>query len=419
MGKVYLTNEKGTILVVSILILAVLSLIGAAATMTSSIEMNIAGNQKTSKEAFYAAEAGIEHAKALLLQGTVSDAGSEDDPDWNSGNSYTTPGFDNIFTIMHKVEDGNVVTDSKGNPLYVVSSIGNSSRNAQKQIEAVLGLTYPTPFDFGVFGDQGVTFRGNGEVDSYNSNQGSYSQTKGSNGDIGTNVTADAVIDLHGNARVNGDAVVGPGGDPDIAISDPKGGITGEKSAADNEKDLTALTIPEGVSLTGSYSLSGNNQDNWTEGTYDYDSISISGNGILTLDGDITIYVSELRITGNGGIQITEGSSVTIYFTDSLDISGNGIANSSQLPPNLLIYGTETATEVKISGNAHLKGAIYAPEADIRVTGNGNIYGSVVGDTVRITGNGDVHYDEALADIQLDNVKPDDIIVVSWLEEYY
>ena len=415
---VYVLNEKGAALLIALTIMLALTLLGAAATMTSSIEINIAGNQRKSIKAFYAADAGIEHAKALLFDGTVSDAGSQNDPNWNNGNSYTSWGFDNTFTILHKLEGGNVALDSKGNPLYVVSSTGNSLNSALQQIEAVMKLTYSSAFDFGVFGDEGITLNGNGEVDSYDSDLGSYSATQGTNVDVGTNAIGANAIDLNGNASIKGNAVVGPGGNTGTDISINGGAeITGNKQVASHEKDLTPPTPPTTPFLSTNYSLTANNQDIWNGGTtHDYDSITISGNAKLTINGDVTIYVSDLSISANAFIDIASGGSLTIYFTNSLSIGGNGIMNNNQTPSDLLIYGTQTAANISISGNGDLYGAIYAPEADISVTGNGDIYGSLAGNTVTISGNGDVHYDEALADIQ-DHSQPEDIVLISWREK--
>ncbi|OQY48410.1 MAG: hypothetical protein B6240_04725 [Desulfobacteraceae bacterium 4572_87] len=52
-----LTNEDGTILVISLIILALASMIGVAATMTASIELQISGNDMRYAENFYKAEA--------------------------------------------------------------------------------------------------------------------------------------------------------------------------------------------------------------------------------------------------------------------------------------------------------------------------------------------------------------------------
>jgi type IV pilus assembly protein PilX len=64
--KHLLKNEKGSVLVISMLILVLLTLIGTAAITTSTIETEIAGNERFQKRTFYAAEAGLGHAMATL-----------------------------------------------------------------------------------------------------------------------------------------------------------------------------------------------------------------------------------------------------------------------------------------------------------------------------------------------------------------
>jgi hypothetical protein len=52
-----LNNENGSALLISLLILGLLTLLGIFATNTTNIELQIAGNDKLHKVAFYAAEA--------------------------------------------------------------------------------------------------------------------------------------------------------------------------------------------------------------------------------------------------------------------------------------------------------------------------------------------------------------------------
>ena len=49
-------NEEGAVLVLCLITLVLLTLIGVSATTTSRLEVEISGNDKTYKEAFYAAE---------------------------------------------------------------------------------------------------------------------------------------------------------------------------------------------------------------------------------------------------------------------------------------------------------------------------------------------------------------------------
>lgn len=60
-------DEKGMVLVVGLLLVSVLLLLGTTAVMTSTTDMKINSNYKDSAQAFYIAEAGIERARAQLL----------------------------------------------------------------------------------------------------------------------------------------------------------------------------------------------------------------------------------------------------------------------------------------------------------------------------------------------------------------
>ncbi|MBW2146054.1 MAG: pilus assembly PilX N-terminal domain-containing protein [Deltaproteobacteria bacterium] len=61
-----LQQEDGAILAISLIMMALLSLIGTMAIMTSSMEAKISGNEKQYKIAFYAADSGMEQARWLL-----------------------------------------------------------------------------------------------------------------------------------------------------------------------------------------------------------------------------------------------------------------------------------------------------------------------------------------------------------------
>jgi len=62
-----MNNEDGFVLIVALLILLVLMILGTAATNTTTIELNIAGNEKVAKVNFYTAEsAALEGAQRLI-----------------------------------------------------------------------------------------------------------------------------------------------------------------------------------------------------------------------------------------------------------------------------------------------------------------------------------------------------------------
>lgn len=74
-----INNENGSVIVIALLTLAIVTFIGIAANSTSETELQIAGNQKFHKFAFYAAEAA---------RGFVTE-----NPDLYGTNNITVGGF--------------------------------------------------------------------------------------------------------------------------------------------------------------------------------------------------------------------------------------------------------------------------------------------------------------------------------------
>jgi hypothetical protein len=125
--------------------------------------------------------------------------------------------------------------------------------------------------------------------------------------------------------------------------------------------------------------------------------VSISGNAanVLTLNAGVYV-MSSLRTTGNASIVVGTGP-VTIYVTGDVDVQGNGIINSSALPPNLRMIETSSTATVSIAGNGNFYGAIQAPANQVNIGGMGEFFGAVVADDFRFNGsNSIVHYDDAV-----------------------
>ncbi|MBE0595779.1 MAG: pilus assembly PilX N-terminal domain-containing protein [Desulfuromonadales bacterium] len=56
-----LSNERGSVLILALLILVMLTIIGMSATTTTNFEVKIAANERQYHSAFYAAEAGLSY----------------------------------------------------------------------------------------------------------------------------------------------------------------------------------------------------------------------------------------------------------------------------------------------------------------------------------------------------------------------
>lgn len=93
-------NENGMVLVTALLILTVLIVIGTIAVMQTSTDVRISGNYKTSMQAFYAAEAGIEEARGRLRSSSAAtyagDPASADNVWWSA---YISSSADSPATV--------------------------------------------------------------------------------------------------------------------------------------------------------------------------------------------------------------------------------------------------------------------------------------------------------------------------------
>ena len=59
-------NQSGVALVIALIMLIVMTLIGLASTFTSTFEIKLSGNKRSSTDAFFAADSGVEVVKANI-----------------------------------------------------------------------------------------------------------------------------------------------------------------------------------------------------------------------------------------------------------------------------------------------------------------------------------------------------------------
>jgi Tfp pilus assembly protein PilX len=170
-------NEKGAVLVTGLLVLLVLTILGMVAMMTTGMELRIARNDRSAKQVFYIAEAGLEDARSRMqtavspspindssptstswtaFVGTATRAAAKGYQSSNPNHALYTPlnsSMDYVVTITHKSDSsGNILrwgdingdgaleeNTSVGENIYVITSEGHTPSGAEKpvKIEAV------------------------------------------------------------------------------------------------------------------------------------------------------------------------------------------------------------------------------------------------------------------------------------------
>ena len=366
--KNYLRNERGFILMTTYMLASTLMIFSIALFVRGSVFVKSAERNHKKIVAFNAAEAGFDDAYYRLKNNTITSF------PWTSG--YVSLDSGNM-----KGGYSTTVTDM-GSNIKRISVTGYSpSQSSSTEIfeqRALTGYASATSgsvgFNYGVFGRTSVTFTGNAQVDSYNSALGAYNTTSNrstTSNAAATNSTSSGGMTLTGNATIYGNAQIGTGGSTSTVISTTGNAlISGTKTAQSSNLSTPAATTS--TASSGALSISGNTNYTLPAGTYNFSSLSITGNGRLTPTGAVRIYVS-----------------------GTISIAGNGIATTSNTPTNLTLYSTGSSS-VSLSGNGNFYGGIYAPNSTVSNTGNGQLYGAVVANVYNQTGNGNVHFDQAL-----------------------
>ena len=149
-------DARGIILVVVLLVVSLLSLLGAALLTMSSTEHTIASNENNMARAFNIAEAGLERAKTRIKTGTEANVNSfllsVNNPGPNPFGSAPGAGnaFDggNYIVVIQDDVDANPSLDVDTNNRVFIRSTG-TYRTAQKQILALVEksplVPVPTP----------------------------------------------------------------------------------------------------------------------------------------------------------------------------------------------------------------------------------------------------------------------------------
>ncbi len=348
--------------VVSLIFTLLLALMGATVLMRAVSENTLSTRSRSQYVALHLAEAAVDRAAINLRTPTdLTD-------DVTSGTLPT-----GSFSI-------NTPPTSVATNIWKITAHGTAGSDTVN-VEGVFRLTPQSIFQWAMFGDERITVSGNATTDSYDSSLGVYGgANSGHDGDVGTNATTAGGVTVSGSIFVDGQIAVGPGvANPTTVVTgyDPSF-ITGTPKVVSmgTPVSMPSVTVPAGLTCND-YTVNGNTTTTLAPGTYCYHDLKLSGNSTLTSTGVVTIYLTgSLTASGNStfGV-INDPTKVTLLMTSNADA---------------------TIDQGSVTGNSNFYGAIYGPDADFNITGNAEIFGSIIAQRVTMSGNAYIHYDESL-----------------------
>ncbi len=207
-----------------------------------------------------------------------------------------------------------------------------------------------------------------------------------------TNSTAVDDIQLNSNSVIEGDVMVGPGGNPEEVIDDRGGRITGEKTAAEQALEFPPVVPPSGLPNYGNVEIHGAQV---ISNSRQYGNLTIQG-GAVEIQGDITIYATgNVTIKSSPEFLVRDGSRLILYVGGTFSLKGGIMGEVNQRPERLQIYGTSTCTTIEVGSHATLYASIYAPAAAGTVDSSATLAGVYSGRSLALKGHSTLYYDGA------------------------
>ena len=396
MKKSPTNNRRGAVVVLTALLLvALLAMVGFAVDVGYIVHARTE-LQRTADACSLAAVAELPEevdAKVTAYNYSVNNHGSVGpaldfndieigywDRDTATFNSPAPPGENNNAVRVRLNR-----TAAAGNPLPLF--FGHLLSTDAADVTATATAMYDNDLCGPLVGIDWVSVPGNPSTDSYKSDEGPYNP--GFARDKG-GLCSDGPVSVEGQAFVNGSARAGKGHNVTLEGSATVTGSIGSRKKPLNMPPVDASQaelindnlflplVPEGkgwkspVDANGNFLLDGTKTYDMPPGTYYFNNFTVKGQSTLNLSGETTIYV-----TGN------------------LERSGGTfVNNNTQIPSNLKFLMTQGTANVTSNNDFH--GVIYGPNTNIRLDGDSDLFGVVVGKTLTATGSGAAHYDESL-----------------------
>jgi hypothetical protein len=391
-------NEDGTILIVAMLLIAILSLIGISAGRNVVTDTAIASNHLASVQSFYVAEAGIERAKNecaqryldggwsnfnQILRGANGTAGDSDDGILTFGGNAGFHGGTYAVKVVNDYGDTGGSSTDTNNTITIISTGTYGIATTQLRATIKMNSIPPLPGAVNLVGGYATSFTGN----SFNVDGRDYKIGDAENNPTGTHAALEGIsLNDVPNLTTGVDAikssldsnqtnnVQGAGGTPSVGSSTLMS-KTILREFADSMKmsaDTLLTNPPDLAGNSGSDNCVMIGTQNTCLGTLTapkltYISVTdgnafevrgnISGVGILILDGNSLVFKGDVNWTG-----------IVIVLGQNVGFDDMGGGHTQNIRGGLLVgeyADTNTSLDLLLKGNPKL---LYSQEAIDKVT---------------------------------------------------
>ncbi|MHC4290878.1 MAG: DUF7305 domain-containing protein [Planctomycetota bacterium] len=389
------SRKSGSILVLVLLVVLISFIIGTGLLALGTQSRVTSINQVQDMMSRSAADAGIERAVQEINNAVMAGKWSASTTPYVS--NAALPFSDSIYSVK-------TAYDATGG--YRIVSVG-SDRNRTRTINATLRLK--GLFENAIQCRDSITLKSGTVVDTIDSTISMDPADCDEKAVIGTSSIEDDRIILNNGVVVDGDVVVGVGGDTSTVIKDL--GATIDRSySLSSAVEFPTVSPPSLFGPDTEIAIKNGEKTIGPGGDYPatgrFSEIGMKNGTTLRVIGDCTLYVTgDIGMGQNSEIILdaSKNAKLTIYLDgDWVSDNDSGINNETSIPSTFKLYGTGPlgqAIDIKAKGEFY--GVIYAPDADLTVFSGGDIYGSFVTNNFELKNPAKFLYDASLKTISV------------------
>lgn len=366
-------NENGSTLFITLIgFLVVATILSGSTFLVPALWQNTRAYGQRAL-ALQTAESGLQHAIAWISSNGIADFMTQY-PYRSSQTAHTIPNGGSFY----------VVYDSVG---HVLKSTGNYESATRDLAIDVTTNAEPVLFKQAIYSAIGS---GGGQP---------VFRLDGSSriiGDVSINAAEAGAVYFAWATQVTGNFHIGPGGDPDKVIDgdrpDPSTNIGG---IVESSTETAAFVMPEYPTFpTGLPNCGAFTAGWWPPPPYyitqsgSYGKMNVESELIVDLTGgDVTILADELSVTGAGKITLRGNGKLRLYVKNKFTLAGSGSINAGGDATSLSMFYSGT-TEFAVPGSAKFVGSVYAKSANVYIEGSGSSIGSIItgGSSVKLNG---------------------------------
>lgn len=392
------SGEDGMALVLAMFMVLIVSLVGAAAMVTTRTETLSSMQYRTTSQARYAAESGVHHAvnylmndyaepvtaaqlasfaqtqSAVQFDGSDIVLSSDDGTDGNYPVEATQTAFHDAVTGGLNVSNGTAsytavarlrsirsITDAfSGTPTtaqtWEITGIGSVGDNADVEVSVVLEEPVVPLFRYAAFatatGCGAMSFAGGASTDSYDSTAalaGGVPVASPSGGNVGTNGN---VTEAGNTTTINGSlstprAGVGPCSSAAVTALTLAGGASVEDGLVELPQNV-AYPTPETPSPLPPTTGTGFSKNSGCPAGLAHCAVSVDGATITPPTSTSVITMGNVALTAQAELHLGAG----IYVVNSISMAGNSRIIVDSGPVIFKVVGTDQATPIDLTGGA-------------------------------------------------------------------